>query len=239
MPVGSILNGIIGAGGAQAAGAAAGQAGADALQRATDLANKDRAVLSPWVGAGMGAEKELAALYGLGRLDPIGDQYNTYGLYQDDREGEQANALARFKTSPGYTFRLQEGVNALNRSASAKGMNLSGAQAKALTDYGQNTASNEWGNYVNGLSGLAGGGMNAGIASNSAANQAMLPGIQNAFQGDMSRASSYSNAANALAGGISSGLNNLISLGGRMGAFGGGGWNGTYGDGSQIAGGRI
>lgn len=235
MPIGSILGGLISQGGANAAGAAAGQGGQQALQMSQDQANRDVARLSPWSGAGMGAEKELAALYGLGRLDPIGDQYNTYGLYQTpaDRTGEQQAALGRFQTSPGYNFRLQQGVNALDRSASARGMNFSGAQAKALDDYGQGQASSEYGNYVNALSGIAGQGQVAANNANNASNAAMLPGMNAFSQGNLARASSFQTGANALASGIASGVNNAAAIGAYgMGAgwFKGGGGAGAGGD---------
>lgn len=54
-----------------------------------------------------------------------------------------------FKADPGYKFRMREGVNALDASASARGRLNSGAQQKALTQYGQNVASQEFGNAFN------------------------------------------------------------------------------------------
>lgn len=51
--------------------------------------------------------------------------------------------------SPDYQFRKQQGVNALDMSASARGKLLSGAQDKALTQYGQGLASEEYGNAYN------------------------------------------------------------------------------------------
>lgn len=80
--------------------------------------------------------------------------------------------LSDFQTEPGYLFRLSEGQKALERSASAKGMSLSGAQLKALAYYNQGFASNEYGNaynrfnndqtnLFNRLSGIAGTGQQA------------------------------------------------------------------------------
>ena len=54
-----------------------------------------------------------------------------------------------WQQDPGYQFRLQEGQKALERSGAAKGMSLSGAQAKALQGYGQGMASQEYGNAYN------------------------------------------------------------------------------------------
>jgi hypothetical protein len=49
-------------------------------------------------------------------------------------------------TDPGYGFRLSEGLKALERSAAARGGLLSGSTGKALTRYGQDMASQEYGN---------------------------------------------------------------------------------------------
>lgn len=49
---------------------------------------------------------------------------------------------------PGYQFRLSQGQNALDNSASARGRLLSGAQAKAMTEYGQNFATAEYDNAL-------------------------------------------------------------------------------------------
>ena len=54
-----------------------------------------------------------------------------------------------WQQDPGYAFRLSEGQKALERSGAAKGMTLSGAQAKALNSYGQGMASQEYGNAYN------------------------------------------------------------------------------------------
>lgn len=47
---------------------------------------------------------------------------------------------------PGYQFRLQQGVNALQNSAAARGTLLSGGTAAGINAYGQDYASNEYAN---------------------------------------------------------------------------------------------
>lgn len=49
-------------------------------------------------------------------------------------------------TDPGYAARLKLGTDAIERSAAARGGLLSGGTAKALSDYGQNFASQEYQN---------------------------------------------------------------------------------------------
>lgn len=53
-----------------------------------------------------------------------------------------------FEQDPGYQFRLQQGEQAINRSAAAHGGRLGGATLKALSDYGQQTASQEFQNFA-------------------------------------------------------------------------------------------
>jgi hypothetical protein len=54
-----------------------------------------------------------------------------------------------WQTDPGYLFRLGEGQKVLENSAAARGGLLSGQTGKALQQYGQNFASNEFSNVYN------------------------------------------------------------------------------------------
>jgi hypothetical protein len=54
-----------------------------------------------------------------------------------------------FNADPGYGFRLSEGIKALERSSAARGGLLSGAALKGISRYGQDYASNEYGNAFN------------------------------------------------------------------------------------------
>ncbi len=143
------------------AGAVA-KAGKKAIAETRATKAENTALFAPYVQGGA---------QGFGRLQDI------YGMNGPDA---QANAVARFQESPGYQFRLNQGVDALDRSAAAKGMLRSGAQMKALTDFGQGMASNEWGKWVGGIGdiakfGLTGATNNA--ATNTAANQAITKTI--------------------------------------------------------------
>ena len=53
-----------------------------------------------------------------------------------------------FKESPGYQFAFNEGLQAIDRSAAARGRLNSGAQDKALTRYGQGIANQEYDNFL-------------------------------------------------------------------------------------------
>ncbi len=129
-----------------------------------------------------------------------------------------ANALTApgggFQTSPGYQFRVQEGVNALDKSAAAKGLLFSGAQSKALTNFGQNIASEEFNNFANRLASLAGIGQTSvnqsGVIGANFAN-ASSNLMENA---GLARASGYVGSANALTGGMQNFLTALPAGGG-------------------------
>lgn len=54
-----------------------------------------------------------------------------------------------FQADPSYQFRLGEGMKALQRSAAARGTLLTGGTARALENYGQGAASQEYQNAYN------------------------------------------------------------------------------------------
>ncbi len=146
-PVGSIVGGFAGAGGSRTINGgiedmtgintgnnSASDMALEAQRNATASANhlnkyiyeQNRADQQPWRDAGLGA---------LGGLQ--GDDY------------KKDFTMADFQADPGYAFRMAEGQKAIERSASARGGLNSGATMKALTRFGQDTASSEYGNAYN------------------------------------------------------------------------------------------
>lgn len=217
----------MGAGGASAAGSAAGAAGNQAYQNTQTQIAQNRADLSPYTNTGRAAESQLSSLYGLGHLTETDPVHGGYNIDSSNIAGDRAAAVNNFQTSPGYNFRLQQGVNALDRSAASRGTVASGAQMKALNDYGQGQASSEYGNYVNALSGLAGGGQSSALGVAGIDTNAATQGNALQMQGSMAQAKSYSDSANAIASGIKGGVNSLASIlgyGGSGGTFGLPGW---------------
>lgn len=61
--------------------------------------------------------------------------------------------------TPGYQFRLAQGLEGIDRNASAKGLMGSGNRLMELMRYGQDYASQEFDNEISRLSGLAGATM--------------------------------------------------------------------------------
>jgi len=58
----------------------------------------------------------------------------------------QSFGMPQFQADPGYQFRMSEGLKALERSASARGLLQSGGTLKDITRFGQDAASQEYQN---------------------------------------------------------------------------------------------
>ena len=173
---------------------------ADAANRAADLQMKqfERQVelQEPWRQAGITA---------LNKLTPLATEYTPFGMQQ-------------FQQDPGYAFRMQEGMKALERSAAARSKLLSGDMLKDAQRYGQDLASQEYMNAfnryqaernarLNPLQSLAGIGQTA-TNQLGQAGQTMASNVGQAMgAAAQARASGYIGGANALTQGLGTYLN--------------------------------
>ncbi|MGL4648826.1 MAG: hypothetical protein ACRC1H_05415, partial [Caldilineaceae bacterium] len=223
--------------GAGAAGKAAKQQQAALAQAAAGVnaatgqaTNEVRQGTQQAVGLAQGGTTQA-----LGYLDPYrAGGAADYGALRDAVGSE-------FTASPGYEFAVGEGINAIDRAASARGLLNSGARLQELTRYGTGVANQEYGNWLSRLQGLAqmgqgAAGASAGIAqqggntaagltaqgANTAAGYTMQ-GAQGVAgltaQQGQARAAGTVGQTNALLGGVQQGLGlyNLMN----PGAFGG------------------
>ena len=181
-----------------------------------------RADLAPYRETGVEAQNQLRSFLGLG-----GDTTAPgYGKYTKDF------GMSDFTADPGYQFRLKTGLESLERSAAARGMGLSGAALKGITDYSQNKASDEYANAFNRyqtnraaqldpLFKLYGGGQAA--AAGSAAQAGTLGSnlgqtytglgqglAQAAVAGGNAQASGYLNQANAVTNALNQGMSSYM-----------------------------
>jgi len=195
---------------------------------------------APFRQAGLTAQNRLMTLLGLEGGEAGAPDF---GRYSRDF------GTADFEADPGYGFRMSEGMKAIERSAAARGGLLSGSTLKGVQRFGQDLASNEYGNaynrfyqmrnaQLNPLQSLLGvgqtgtnvltnaaGDVGRGAAgAYTAAGNAQATGYTGAGQ---ARASGYVGAANALTSALQSGVPNYLmyrymnpSTGG-VGAFGG------------------
>ena len=162
---------IIGAAGSAAAGIFGGNKAADAQKKAAKKAAKAQ-------NAALAAQTKLVAPYVEAGKNALAE-YQKMAPYKDF-------GMAEFQADPGYNFRMAEGMKALERSASARGLLQSGGTLKGIQQYGQNLASSEYENafsryltqrearmdpyrYLTGIGQAAAAGQAANVGSTGAA----------------------------------------------------------------------
>jgi hypothetical protein len=173
----------------------------------------------PFRKAGIRSQNELLDLLGLSGNTGAKD----YGTLARAFTGQD------MYKDPGYAFRLNEGVKALDRSAAARGGLLGGNQMRGLTQFGQDYGSQEYMNAfnryqterqarLNPLQSLLGAGQTASNALTGAAGDlgagtaaASMAG-GNAMAGGLigagnARASGYMGTANAVSNALGQGVN--------------------------------
>lgn len=167
-------------------------------------------------------------MMGLGKNKAKGiqDQINNLNFEKERLMGERDLIANRtpyeFEQSPGYQFRLNEGLKGLERFAAAGGSLNSGATLKAMNRYAQDYASGEYGQEFGRLASLAGFANQPSGSAESAniANMYMNQGnaqAQNLLNMGNARASMYS-GLNQTAQGT---LGNMVMMDYMNKAYGG------------------
>lgn len=161
-------------GGAQIAGAGIQAASinraTDAQERAAnntlafnkDVFNTQQQNLAPYLQTGQGALNSLTQQFQGGAFDNNAGQYSSqiqdfnpdsivrnpdFAAPQTNTANFDPNSV-NVQQDPGYQFRLDQGMQALQRSQNATGI-TGGAAAKAIAEYSQGLASQEYGNAYN------------------------------------------------------------------------------------------
>lgn len=208
MPLGWVMAGTALVGALSGANAASDAAGAQvqASQLASDtqlqMFNKLQGNLQPYMDAGTTNLGELSALM----ADPNSKLNAPFTLQQ-------------YQQSPGYKFQLQQGIDAIQNSAAAKG--LTGNTLKSLASFGQGLANQDWQqayqNYTNNqntlynrLTGMVNTGANAaagiaGIGSNTANKIS-----ENQIGAGNAQAAGAVGGAQAISNGINGGVSNWL-----------------------------
>lgn len=108
--------------------------------------------------AGMAAEKEMSDENLIFQREMAEQQREDFAPWREAgqralvsiEQGIESGAFEvgniNLEDDPGYRVRMQEGIDALDASASARGRLLSGAQTRELTRYGQEQGSKEYAN---------------------------------------------------------------------------------------------
>lgn len=193
--------------GAKAQANAANQATAAELQ----MFNQSRADQMPWLNQGKNSLQQLAGL-----MRPGGKLTRNF-------------SMADFRADPGYQFRLREGMRGVENSAAARGGLLSGNALKALANYSQQAASNEYmnaynrfnndqSNLYNRLAGLANTGQTTANSLGALGSSTAQSIGNNMMSAGQARASGYAGQANALNGLVNNGIG--LYAGYKNGLFG-------------------
>lgn len=210
--VGDVIGDITGANKQAKAAQNAAKTQADAAEKASqiqkDMFDQVRSDLNPYRTAGSDALAQLMS--GMGQDGQFMKTYSGQDIYDD----------------PSYQFRINQGNNAIQGSAAAQGGLLSGATLKALQNYGQESASQEYQNaynrfnadqtnQYNRLSNLVGIGQNAAAQTGNAGTQTAQAIANNTMQGANSQAAGTIAAGNSVANGFGS----LLGLAGTAAKF--------------------
>lgn len=206
----SLLAGSEQAGAAKKAAALQATATNNATNAQMSMYNNTRSDLAPFVGGGANAFSQLSSFLG-----PSGPMSTLLGLSPQGSAG----ALSALRSTPGYQFAFDQGLQGIDRSAASRGLLLSGGQLKDATNYGQGMADqlygttlSQLGNYAGLLGGVANTGESA-AATTGQAGTATGSGIaQSLLTGANGQANSITNAGTAQASGIAGAANNFGSL---------------------------
>lgn len=141
--IGGVVGSTVSAGAAKQAAKTQSESARKAQDTQERMFMQSRADQEPYRLAGYGA---------LGRLSELSGRPLSYRDWDDNPYAWDPSPLAftpptveTLVEDPGYKFRVAEGQKALERSGSAKGLTLSGGQLKALTRFGQDMGSQEYG----------------------------------------------------------------------------------------------
>ena len=192
--LGSVLGGLFSSSAASNASQAQTTAAQNDLAFQQSIYDQQQANLAPYLAGGDAANAAL--MYELG-LGPKPQGYTGY------------------ETTPGYDFQLQQGNQAIEASAAARGGLYSGAAMRDLQNNGLGMAAQGRNNYLAQLFGAQGVGLNAAGMNSSAANSLAVGG-SNAYNNMGNAASAgYVGQANAL----NNGIQDLTSIWGYQNAL--------------------
>lgn len=195
--------GLIASKGAKRAARAQERAAQSAENTQREMFERQLQLQEPFRQAGMTAQDQIMQLLGIGgdaSMPGYGSLARPFG--QQD-----------FEQDPGYAFRQAEGMRALERSAAARGNLMSGNTMKGIQRFGQDLASQEYGNAfnrfqieraarLNPLQSLMGAGQSATNVMTGATGAAGQNIGQLQLGAGQARASGYVGGANALAGAL-------------------------------------
>lgn len=206
---GALLSAGVGVYSANKAADTQANAANNALSFETNQYNTQQKNFAPYLQSGSDATYSLDKLLGVG---PNGQS--------------QTPDYSGFANSPDYQFASDQGNLQTVRQANAQGLNLSGGMLKDLSTFNNGLASQQYNSYYNKLMGLSAQGQ-ASAAGSATAGTAAAGQIGNTTQAvGQAQASGIVGGANAITGGVNSGISNSLLatyLGKSPSAYGDGG----------------
>jgi len=201
----TIGGGLIAASGAKKAANVQAESAREAQAANERMLERQIGLQEPFRQAGLTAQEQIMQLLGIGG-DATAAGYGSLA---------KPFGQADFQQDPGYAFRQSEGMKALERSAAARGGLLSGGTLKGIQRFGQDLASQEYGNAfnryqiersarLNPLQSLMGSGQSATNVMTGNVGQSSQNEQGNILGAGQARASGYVGQANALGGALSS-----------------------------------
>ena len=188
---GSLLGGAMGADASSHAAKIQARSAEHQLKFAKQIYGDQNALFQPWRDMGMQGQQAYMSELGLGKA-PAG--YKGYSA------------------TPGYDWQLNQGLDAAQSAAAARGGMMSGATLQAMQTYGNGLANQDYNTYLNRLQGVGAQGQAA------AGNQATA--AQNYGQNGLNALGTMGDAQAAGAMGASNawanGINNAISTYGYL-----------------------
>jgi len=190
-----LVGSLVGANQADKASQRATRAQVSASQRGQDLIREQfgqtKEALDPFIqGAGGAFERQQALSGALG-------------------EEAQRQAFASFQESPNVQFLRDQGMRGINQQASARGGLGGGSRLKALSQFNQNLAQQDFNNQFNRLGQVSRQGLSAaqalgGFGSQQAAQQSNLLGQQGQAQaqGAINRSNAFQSGLQGLGQGL-------------------------------------
>ena len=212
----SIIGGAMQGRAARRAADAQVQSAAEASRLQREMFDRQVQLQEPFRQGGITGQNRIMELLGIGGDATAGD----YGRFGRDF------SMADYEADPGYAFRLSEGNKALERSAAARGMLMSGQMFKGAQRFGQDLASQEYqnafnryqtnrSNQLNPLGTLMASGQGASNVLSGAAGQLGGQLGENAMGAGNARASGYIGSANAYAQALQSAGNAFSGFAGQ------------------------
>lgn len=210
----SLVGGLFGASSSKKAAKAQLQADQLAAQTQMRMFDTANANMAPWRTQGQTALSALMGGMGIGPEVAGGPASGSLTKSFD------AQDLAQWQ-DPGYKFRLDQGLGALQNSQAATSGLVSGNALRSIMDYGQNAASQEYqnafdryttnqNNIYNRLSNISGLGENAAAnTGNMAINTGQSVGSTQ-MAGGAAQAAGYMGQANAISGAVNNAVGGYL-----------------------------